>query len=145
MMQKMVFCDGWITLIMKCVSTVTYSVVLNGVQGKEFKPSGGLRQGDPLSPYLFIICTQGFSDLITRAKSAAKIERSNLAITHLFFVDDSILFGEATEEGARAIKTVVTYYENVSGLVVNFDKSLIYFNKNTSFSNRERVGRIFGV
>lgn len=82
---------------MRCVRSATYFIVLNGGKGAEFKPYRGLRQEDPLSPYLFIICTEGFSRLLNLAKTngqiaGAKIDRRGLTITQ-FFVDDIILFG----------------------------------------------------
>ncbi|KAA3463975.1 reverse transcriptase [Gossypium australe] len=129
---------------------VTYTVVINGKHGEEFKPQRGLRQGDPLSPYLFLICTEGFSRLIELAKkekrlSGIRMGRGNVSASHLFFVDDSVLFGEASEEGANNMKCVVQEYEKISGQLVNFDKSLIYFSGNVDLETKTQVGRILGV
>lgn len=63
-MEKMGFAARWIELIMKCISTVSYSVLLNGKLGEEFRPSRGLRQGDPLSSFLFLMCSEGLSSLM---------------------------------------------------------------------------------
>ncbi|KAA3458059.1 reverse transcriptase [Gossypium australe] len=102
MMSSMSFSDDWISLIMKCVKTVTYSVVLNGRNGEAFQPQRGLRQGDPLSPYLFLICAEGFSRLIQMAKNEGKLEGTNVGrgrieVSHLFFTDDR--FGSPDEKG----------------------------------------------
>jgi hypothetical protein len=64
MMRKMGFAKQWIKLIMNCVSTVSYSVLINGQPMGQFLPSRGLWQGDPLSPYLFLLCAEGLSALI---------------------------------------------------------------------------------
>ncbi|KAK5795168.1 hypothetical protein PVK06_036426 [Gossypium arboreum] len=63
-MLQMGFTMEWATLIMKCISTVSYTVNINGRRGNVFKPTRGLRQGDPLSPFLFLICSKGISSLI---------------------------------------------------------------------------------
>ncbi|KAA3480508.1 reverse transcriptase [Gossypium australe] len=60
-MEKMGFASTWIDLIMRCVTSVSYAVTINGNQGKIFKPTRGLRQGDPLCPFLFLICSEGLS------------------------------------------------------------------------------------
>ena len=66
-MEKTGFHEKWIQLIMQCITTVSYSMIINGsVHGCIF-PTRGLRQGDPLSPYLFLLCVDGFSSLIKDA------------------------------------------------------------------------------
>ncbi|KAA3465126.1 reverse transcriptase [Gossypium australe] len=150
MMSGMGFCDDWVSIIMRCVRSVTYSVVLNGRNGEAFHPQRGLRQEDPLSPYLFLICAEGFSRLMQIAKmegklAGTKVGRGKIAVSHLFLADDNMLFGETSIEGANSMKAVIKKYEQVSGQLVNFDKSLIYFSKNVGTEEKEHVGGILGV
>jgi hypothetical protein len=96
-MRRLGFAEEWIHLIMMCLSTVSYSVLLNGVQCGQFNASRGIRQGDSLSPYLFLICVEGLSPLLQRADMERKIKgvaasRGGPRLTHLFFADDSLLF-----------------------------------------------------
>ena len=72
-MEKMGFCRQWRDWIMKCISTVSYSVLINGEPSKTIKPQRGLHQGDPISPYLYIICTEGLSRLIKQNIQEKKI------------------------------------------------------------------------
>jgi hypothetical protein len=67
-MRKIGFSDQWIHLVMKCVRTVTYSVLINGQPHGNIHPSRGIRQGDPLSPYLFILCAEVLSHLLYKAE-----------------------------------------------------------------------------
>lgn len=64
MLKKMGFDSEWVALLLRCVNSVSYSVVLNGKNGEIFTPSRGLRQGDPLSPFLFLFCGEGLSSLM---------------------------------------------------------------------------------
>lgn len=72
------------------------------------------------------------------------MRRSRLEITHLFFADDSILFGKATREGALAMKSVINEYEKILGQLENFEKSLIYFSNNTKKSTKSQIGNELG-
>ncbi|KAG8473535.1 hypothetical protein CXB51_035829 [Gossypium anomalum] len=127
-----------------------YTMVTNGKNGEEFQPARGLRQRDPLSPYLFLICAKGFSRILDKEKRerrifGARISRSNISITHLFFADNNVLFGEASTEGANQMKTIINVYEGISGQQVNFNKSLISLSGNVEREVQERVGGILGV
>ncbi|KAA3484647.1 reverse transcriptase [Gossypium australe] len=142
--------EEWVRLVMKCVSTVSYVVNINGNRGRNFKPIRGLRQCDPLSLYLFLICGEGLSTLIRLAVregilKGVKVSRRGLAVSHLLFVDDCILFGEATKERAGFLKEILKSYEQCSGQCVNFNKSTIFVSKNTSEEMKKEIDEVFGM
>lgn len=135
---------------MKCVSIVSYSVVLNGVNKDKFKPNRGLRQGDPLNPFLFLICIEDLSSLmrLTIQKGSlkgAKVSRYDPQISHLLFANDSILFGEATIQGADLLKQILLEYEHYSRQCINFKKSILFFSSNTDGDVRRSVSNYLGV
>ena len=70
---KLGFHEDWVTLLMECITTVSYSILVNGEPKGLFKPSKGLRQGDPLSPYLFIFYAEGLNALLHGAASRGNI------------------------------------------------------------------------
>ena len=96
-MQKLGFDNKWCALIMKCVTTVSYSMKINGKPKGHIVPSRGIRQGDPLSPYLFLLCAEGLSALIKKEVENGRlggvaVYRWGPKISHLFFADDSLIF-----------------------------------------------------
>ncbi|XP_019175839.1 PREDICTED: uncharacterized protein LOC109171159 [Ipomoea nil] len=150
MLEALGFDGRWVKLLMMCVSTVSYSVLINGSKTEQITPTRGLRQGDPLSPYLFIICAEGLSILLKQAEvkgdiHGCRVARAAPSITHLFFAGDSLLFFKANNQEAGAIKRCLTTYETMSGQAVNYHKSNICFSKNTSEEVREEIADILGV
>jgi hypothetical protein len=96
-MHKLGFADAWVRLIMNCVKSVSYSVVVNGNVVGNIILSRGIRLGDPISPYLFILCAEAFSSLLHHAHIKGAIygvptSKNGPKITHLFFADDSLIF-----------------------------------------------------
>ncbi|XP_050207258.1 uncharacterized protein LOC126656694 [Mercurialis annua] len=125
----------FIQWIRACVSTVTYSFQLNGSIYGYLKPSRGLRQGDPLSPLLFVLCAQGLSFLLDKAVHNGLIQGLRInsicpSISHLFFADDAILFTPANTSSAQVILQILNDYANASGQLINYDKSSIRFSHN---------------
>ncbi|KAL4308877.1 hypothetical protein GQ457_01G054420 [Hibiscus cannabinus] len=101
---------------MRCVESV---LVLNGIVGDSFESERGLRQGDPLSPYLYLICCKGLSSLLRQASLnntliGTKINRYTPSMPHLLFADDYIIFGDATARRVWAIKKVLDEYARCS-------------------------------
>jgi len=107
LMKKMGFDDTWVQLMMQCISSATYSVLINGEPYGKITPTRGLRQGDPFSPYLFLPCTKGFYGLLRKAEIEGNIKgvsicRNRPKLTHLIFADDSLIFCRSkTEECAK--------------------------------------------
>ena len=78
LMRKLVFNDRWVHLIMGCVKTVTYSILVNGEPCGMIQPTHGIRQGDPLSPFLFLLCMEGLNGLIKRVECNGDIHGFSL-------------------------------------------------------------------
>ena len=74
LMKRMRFCEAWVKLMMGCISTTTYSILINGESQGNIIPTRGLRQGDPLSPYLFLLCTEGFHGLLKKVENLGDIK-----------------------------------------------------------------------
>ena len=99
-MQKMGFGDKWIGWIKWCISTASFSVLVNGTSKGFFQISRGLRQSDPLSPYLFVIAMEFFSTFLKRVvdggfMSGCKVKGRNeegVHISYLLFADDTLVF-----------------------------------------------------
>jgi hypothetical protein len=90
-------------------------------------PGRGLRQGDPLSPYLFILCAEGLSALIRQAERngsllGVKVCRNAPIVSHLLFADDCFLFCRADSVEATILKNILITYAEASGQLVNFQK-----------------------
>ncbi|KAL0387735.1 UNVERIFIED_CONTAM: putative mitochondrial protein [Sesamum radiatum] len=132
---KLGFPPCFIRLVMLCVSSVSYSFMLGGCQFGTLIPERGLRQGDPLSPYLFLLCTEVFSSIIQRAEADGRIRgvliyRGAPHILHLLFADDTLIFCQASLEGSCAIREVLESYRRASGQEINFNKSSVAFSRN---------------
>ncbi|KAK0572934.1 hypothetical protein LWI29_000634 [Acer saccharum] len=139
MMKKLGFSERWVGLIMRCITSVSYSFVLNGDICGFLKPSRGLRQGDPLSPYLFLLCSEGLSCLINQAVSTGDFQgfscsQSGPTISHLFFADDSLLFAKATVSNCTLLRRMLHSYAIASGQIINFDKSAFCVSPSVSSS-----------
>lgn len=144
------FAEHVINLIMKCVCSFSYSILSEGREIGPIIPSPGLRQGDPLSPYLFIICAEGLSALIRRYERSGRIQGCRIArgapvVSHMFFADDSYLFCKANEEGARNILELLRCFQEASGQQVNLNKSSVFFSANTSVTTRLGVCSVLGM
>lgn len=150
MLVKFGFQPLWINRIMACVTTVSYSFLHNGEVFGSIIPQRGIRQGDPISPYLYILCAEGLTSIINRNESVGLIHGATIArgapsITHLLFADDCYLFFRATEVEACTMKSILHRYENLSGQAINYSKSNITFSPNTSQFDRGKVCSTLGV
>ncbi|KAL9420510.1 hypothetical protein AB3S75_038143 [Citrus x aurantiifolia] len=113
-MQKLGFSSNWIELTMNCITTPSFSVLINGVPKGQIQPQRGLRQGFPLSPYLFLLCAEVFSNMLIQADQNQIIYglrfNSSLSISHLLFADDSLVFSRATQEDYSNLKCIFDRY-----------------------------------
>jgi hypothetical protein len=127
MLLKIGFPARMVQLIMKCVRSVPFSVKVNGELQEQFILSRGLRQGDPLSPYLFLICAEGLSVLLNSYANGVvdrgiQVCRRAPWITHLLFANDSLIFISATVDSATRLNTILHLYNQASG------EELIFFS-----------------
>jgi hypothetical protein len=125
-----------------------FSILINGSPFGLFSPARGLRQGDPLSPFLFILGTEVISRLLLHQEShdllkGIKIARNCSPITHLLFADDLIIFAKATSAEAIIIKSCLDKYCLWSGQAIKISKSLVHFSKKASAFTITSIQGIF--
>ena len=139
-----------VNLILDCVSSSSISILFNGGQMEVFKPSRGIRQGDPLSPYIFILCLEYLSLKIFEACSnklwkPIKASRSGLAFSHLFFADDLLLCSKAYVECCHAISEVLDDCCQLFGQKESLLKSKVLFSPNVLTKLHSSLCGIVGV
>ncbi|PNX94585.1 ribonuclease H [Trifolium pratense] len=149
-MRKMGFCDKWIKWVQMCLESVQYSVLVNNEKVGPIISGRGLRQGDPLSPYLFILCAEGLTSLIKKYEGrgdihGVKVCRGAPSLSHLLFADDCFLFFRADVGEAQNMKKILNDYERASGQAINYAKSEVYFSRNTPNNIKAQVSDILGV
>ena len=150
LMEKLGFANKWINLISSRIQSVSFSVMINGEPHGLFHPQRGLRQGDPLSPYLFLLCAEGLHSLIKQAEVRGAIQGVSLCkdgpkITHLFFANDSLLFCKANDQDCTTVMEILEAYERVSGQCINRDKTQLYFSSNTNHHVQTTIKNRLGV
>ncbi|KAL5856860.1 hypothetical protein ACOSQ3_004318 [Xanthoceras sorbifolium] len=150
MIEKLGFLSRWIDKVMSCVTLASYSFLINGRPRGSVRPIRGLRQGCHLSPYLFLLCVEGFLAILARAERLGSLYGIRVArfapwVSHLLFADDSLIFLKAEEADCRYLKHVLDNYERVSRQAVNYDKSALSFNPNTLPSVMILVGSLFNI
>ena len=143
-MVKIGFPAGWIERVMSCVTTPSFSILVNGKPYCMIQPSRGIRQGDPISPYLFLLCVEGLTALLNKAESEGRIKGVSICrgapkITNLMFADDSLLFCQATRAVGETIANILQTYEKASRQRINLEKSSAYFSSNTPERHKDQI------
>jgi hypothetical protein len=149
-MHKLGFAGPWINRIMQCVKSVSYSVLINGTPYGRITPTRGIRQGDPLSPYLFLLCAEGLSSLLGKAEeegliSGVPVAARGYKLSHLLFADDSLLFCRANSMEWDNVMNLLMKYEKVSGQKLNSQKTSIFYSRNTGADFKEFISASAGL
>ncbi|XP_071708359.1 uncharacterized mitochondrial protein AtMg01250-like [Rutidosis leptorrhynchoides] len=125
------FGSKWRHWILSCLKSASISILVNGSPTSEFKLGRGVRQGDPLSPFLFILAAEGLNALTKAAVrgnkfSGVDIGRDKIHVSHLQYADDTIYFRNWSDANIRNLMKLLKCFELTSGLKVNYHKSRLY-------------------
>jgi len=147
---KMRLPGSLIKVIMTCVSSCTLNILWNGKPSETFQPSRGVRQGDPLSSYLFVACMERLSQLIEAHCTqgdwqAIPLTRAGTRLSHLMFADDVVLLGEASLKQAQTIKSCLLEFCQASGQKISLEKSRVYFSPNTNAATVVEICNILNI
>ncbi|MCI01894.1 RNA-directed DNA polymerase (Reverse transcriptase), partial [Trifolium medium] len=130
-MGRMSFPFLWKKWIKECVCMATALVLVNGSPTIKFPLERGLRQGDPLSPFLFLLADEGLNMLMQVMVETSVFTgyrmgmQDSITVSHLQFVDDTLLLGSKSWANVRGLRAVLVLFELMSGLKVNFNKSML--------------------
>ena len=139
-----------VNLIMSCVMASNLSILWNGSKLENFSPTRGLRQGDPMSPYLFVLCMEKLARMIQmkvdeRSWHPILLSRQGPAISHLLFADDVLLFCKVKKSQVRVVLETLDKFCNMSGLKVSLEKSRAFCSPKIPRSKRESIGRLTSI
>ena len=138
-----------IKLIHECITSARMCLLWNGRQTDSFSPSRGICRGDPISPYLFVLCIERLSHLINilvehNIWHPSKVTRSGPRLSYLYFANDIILFAKASIDQVRVIKGVLDLFCSSSGQKVNQNKSCVFFSKNVCLARHQELSDLLG-
>ncbi|XP_058784642.1 uncharacterized protein LOC131659471 [Vicia villosa] len=150
MLMRLGFADKWIHWMMMCVTSVNYSVLVNSDSVGPIELGRGLRQGDPLYPYLFILISEGLTTLIKSSVARGDIHgiqicRGAPSVSHLLFADDCFLFCRANISEVHHIMKLLDLYAKAAGQEINMSKSEVFFSRNLSTPAQEDLAKVVGV
>ena len=135
---------------MSCIGSASYQILVNGVPKGDIWPTRGIRQGDPLSPYLILICFKALNQQFQYAAKSEEIRgftlcRNGPRISHLFFADDTLLFCRASMGDLEVILCILEMHELASVQKLNREKTTVFFSKATKEERRMEMVEFLGV
>ncbi|XP_026384636.1 uncharacterized protein LOC113280196 [Papaver somniferum] len=125
------FGDKWRSWMKCCVELVRFSILVNGSSTCYFKSKKGIRQGDHLSPFLFLLVGEALSYMIKQAQeqgliSGFQVAANGTSVSHMQFADDTLIFLDADMDQIKNLRLLILSFEQLTGLKINFAKSAIY-------------------
>lgn len=137
-----------INLIRSCITFVEHSMIFNGCLSDFFSPKRGIRQEDPLSSYLFILCIKLLPFLINNKvnnKRWIAVNFKDVKISHLLYADDVLLFAKVNKKSVKSIDSTLKTFMSLLGLNINYSKSSIWFSPNTPDSKKLFASNVLGI
>jgi hypothetical protein len=149
-LRKLGFNSSWIQSVIRCLTCVRYDVRVNGELTEPVIPSRGILQGDPISPYLFLLCTEGLSSMLQQREDRGELYgirngRLGPPISHLLFADDSIFFARIDRKSVMALSDTLQVYCEGLGQKINLDKSSVFFGNHCTDQVKDEVKNMLGV
>lgn len=149
-MLKLGLDEKWVQLAMETVCTATCSVLINGEPKGSVTLTRGIKQGDPLSPYLFLFCAEGLSTMLRKAKEARHSQgilssNGGVCLSYLLFAYDSLIFCQATMEECHRLLAILEQYEAASGKAINRQKTSLFFSRNTRTDVKHNIKNFMGA
>ena len=148
MLMKKFFSPHWRKMIKACISSVQYFVLIIGKPRGKIVSSRGIRQGDPISPFIFVLAMDYLSWLLTDLENKGKIKGANIEdkinISHILFADDILIFIEDKDEYIASLRNILHLFESASCLNFNFNKSTI-IPINVSASRVDQIAGSCGI
>jgi hypothetical protein len=128
MLVRFGFCSKWRDWIRACVFSGNMSVLINGSPSEEINIQRGLKQGDPLAPFLFLLVAEGLGGIMRKAVElnrfhGVQVGNNGMVVSHLQYADDTLCIGEASVDNLWTLKAILRGFEMTSGLKINFWKS----------------------
>ena len=150
LLERMGFARVWINWVMACISTVSFTILLNGRQHGFIRPERGIRQGDPLSPLLFILCAEALVNKMNLLAEQGNIHGISLGVGgpvvhHLLFADDSLMLCRANQADSMELRNCLKLYGDASGQIINTQKSSIIFGSQVSDEAKLEVKGVLGI